>query len=65
MTEFIWLQVWRCSECGHEFYTTLEKKQSLLRRISLRKERIKCPVCKKVKAYKARTVRREKQCEKI
>lgn len=49
-------QVWRCQGCGHEFYTPLEKKQSLLRRLFRRREKIECKVCAEVKAIRARVV---------
>lgn len=49
-------QVWRCQGCGHEFYTNLEKKQSLLRRLFRRSEKIECTVCADVKAIRVRVV---------
>ncbi len=54
-------QVWRCAKCirgVHEFYTPIEKKQSVLRRLFCRSEKIKCPVCKKITAKRNRVVTR-------
>jgi len=50
-------QVWRCQGCGHEFYTRLEKKQSLLRRIFRKREKIECEVCAELKAIRVRVVK--------
>lgn len=49
-------QVWRCQGCGHEFYTSVEKKQSFLRRLFRRHEKIECKVCAEVKAIRRRIV---------
>lgn len=49
-------QIWRCQGCGHEFYTPLEKKQGLFRRIFRRREKIECEVCVEVKAIRVRVV---------
>ena len=49
-------QIWRCQGYGHEFYTPLEKKQGLLRRIFRRREKIECEVCAEVKAIRVREV---------
>lgn len=60
-------QVWKCKGCGHEFYTPKEKKQSLLRRVFRRKEKIECQVCADVKAIRVRVVKfkdeEENECQ--
>lgn len=49
-------QIWKCQGCGHQFYRPMGQKQSLVRRIFRRAERIECEVCHKVMAIKIRVV---------
>ncbi len=50
-------QIWKCLLCKHEFYTTLKKKQSWIRRALRMREKIKCPACLELFATRNRVVR--------
>jgi len=57
-------QVWKCLLCKHEFYTAIKKKQSLVRRLFRRREKIKCPVCGELFATRNRVIKfKEKKNE--
>jgi len=49
-------QIWKCLLCKHEFYTPIKKKQSLMRRLFLRRERIRCTACEEMFAMRNRVV---------
>ena len=49
-------QIWKCLLCKHEFYTPLAKKQSVMRRLFRRRERIKCTACGELFATRNRVV---------
>lgn len=50
-------QIWKCLKCKHEFYTPLDRKQSLLRRIFFKKEKIQCKACDELTATRLRVVK--------
>lgn len=49
-------QIWKCLLCKHEFYTLIAKKQSLMRRLFRRREKIKCEACGELFATRNRVV---------
>ena len=58
-------QIWKCLLCKHEFYTPIKKKQSIVRRIFRRKEKIECLACGELFATRNRVIRfKEKKDEK-
>ncbi len=66
------LQQWRCTGCGHEFYTPLEEKEAWVKRIKNKALGIigrpiyaDCQVCSSIKAIKTKVVSKEIQNEKI
>lgn len=58
-------QIWKCLLCKHEFYTPISRKQSMVRRILRKRERIGCTACGELFATRNRVVRfKDKKNEK-